>query len=155
MLLLTFAREESSSRSVGFPAGPAGDSFWIHIPAAMTAIFRSGANLAAKLILGRLVGSIIAGIAQCRIRHESMVYVTPFGRRAACAISDQHHVAGLCIDCRLRHTAANAGLLPTYAWMTWRAQIWTNAAVLAPVRRSLAENTPVVTENLIRPGAQA
>jgi hypothetical protein len=62
--------------------------------------------------------------------------------------SHQHHVAGLGIDCRFCHvtveTAANAGVPPTYTCMTCHSQVWTNAAILAPVRESLANNTPLV-----------
>ena len=61
--------------------------------------------------------------------------------------SHQHHVAGLGIDCRFCHVtvenAGNAGLPPTYTCMTCHSQIWTNAAILAPVRESLANNTPL------------
>jgi len=62
--------------------------------------------------------------------------------------SHQHHVGGLGIDCRFCHatveTAANAGLPPTYTCMTCHSQIWTNAAILEPVRRSLADNEPII-----------
>ena len=56
--------------------------------------------------------------------------------------------ADLGIDCRFCHTtveiAGNAGMPPTYTCMTCHSQIWTNAAILAPVRESLATNTPIV-----------
>ena len=58
--------------------------------------------------------------------------------------SHEHHVAGLGIDCRFCHTSvevsSNAGLPPTYTCMTCHSQIWTDAAILAPVRQSLADN---------------
>ena len=61
--------------------------------------------------------------------------------------SHQHHVGGLGIDCRFCHTtvetSGNAGMPPTYTCMTCHSQIWTNAAILAPVRDSLASNTPI------------
>ncbi|HEX4260119.1 MAG TPA: cytochrome C [Acetobacteraceae bacterium] len=61
--------------------------------------------------------------------------------------SHQHHVAGLGIDCRFCHTSvevsASAGLPPTYTCMTCHSQIWTNAAILAPVRESLAAGKPI------------
>jgi hypothetical protein len=40
--------------------------------------------------------------------------------------------------------SANAGLPPTYTCMTCHSQIWTNAALLAPVRNSLADDQPIV-----------
>ncbi len=61
--------------------------------------------------------------------------------------SHQHHVAGLGVDCRFCHSAVEvsvkAGLPPTWTCMTCHSQIWTNAEVLAPVRDSLARNTPI------------
>jgi hypothetical protein len=61
--------------------------------------------------------------------------------------SHQHHVSGLGLDCRYCHStveeSANAGLPPTHTCMTCHSQIWTNAAMLAPVRESLADNRPL------------
>ena len=58
--------------------------------------------------------------------------------------SHKHHVGQLGLDCRYCHstveTSANAGFPATHVCMTCHSQIWTNAAMLAPVRRSLAEN---------------
>jgi hypothetical protein len=54
--------------------------------------------------------------------------------------SHQHHVAGLGIDCRYCHTSVEnsnyAGIPPTKTCMNCHAQIWTNAALLEPVRDS-------------------
>jgi hypothetical protein len=56
-------------------------------------------------------------------------------------------VRGLGLDCRYCHTTVEtssfAGLPPTHTCMTCHSQIWTNAAMLAPDRQSLAENTPL------------
>jgi hypothetical protein len=61
--------------------------------------------------------------------------------------SHQHHVGGLGLDCRNCHTSADkarfAGLPPTETCMTCHSQLWTNAAMLAPVRESLAQNKPL------------
>jgi len=61
--------------------------------------------------------------------------------------SHEHHVAGLGLDCRFCHSgvevSANAGLPPTTTCMTCHSQIWTNAELLAPVRLSLANGTPL------------
>jgi Cytochrome c7 and related cytochrome c len=55
--------------------------------------------------------------------------------------SHKHHVSGLGIDCRYCHTsvevAQSAGMPSTEICMTCHSQIWTNAAILAPVRQSL------------------
>ena len=61
--------------------------------------------------------------------------------------SHKHHVSGLGLDCRYCHTTVeisqNAGMPPTHTCMTCHSQIWTNAAILAPVRQSLAEGKPL------------
>jgi hypothetical protein len=61
--------------------------------------------------------------------------------------SHQHHAGELGIDCRYCHDSvehsASAGLPPTEVCMTCHSQIWTNAAMLAPVRRSLASGAPL------------
>ena len=56
--------------------------------------------------------------------------------------SHKHHVSGLGLDCRYCHTtveaAQNAGMPTTAICMTCHSQIWTNSAMLAPDRQSLA-----------------
>jgi hypothetical protein len=68
--------------------------------------------------------------------------------------SHRHHVAGLGIDCRYCHTSvadsARAGLPATHICMTCHSQIWTGAPMLAPVRQSLAEDTPLVWHRVAR-----
>nr|WP_282572222.1 cytochrome c3 family protein [Roseomonas acroporae] len=61
--------------------------------------------------------------------------------------SHAHHVGGLGLDCRYCHTGVEqsrfAGLPPTHTCMTCHSQLWTNAAILAPVRESLARDEPL------------
>jgi hypothetical protein len=61
--------------------------------------------------------------------------------------SHKHHVSGLGIDCRYCHTSvetsSSAGMPSTAICMTCHSQIWTNAAMLAPDRQSLADNVPL------------
>jgi hypothetical protein len=61
--------------------------------------------------------------------------------------SHKHHVFGLGLDCRFCHTtvekSAFAGMPSTETCMTCHSQIWRDAPMLAPVRNSLAENTPL------------
>lgn len=115
----------------------------------MGAIFRPYANLASKLILLGLATLGAGGTAWWVLgphvdwaRHVGWAVGQPL------PFSHQHHVAGLGIDCRFCHTAvevsSNAGMPPTYTCMTCHSQIWTNAAMLAPVRRSLADDKPIV-----------
>ncbi|MDE2468345.1 MAG: cytochrome c3 family protein [Bradyrhizobium sp.] len=61
--------------------------------------------------------------------------------------SHKHHVSGLGIDCRYCHTtveiSANAGMPSTAVCMTCHSQVWTNDAMLAPDRQSLAKDVPI------------
>lgn len=61
--------------------------------------------------------------------------------------SHQHHVGGLGLDCRFCHsgveTSAVAGIPPTHTCMTCHSQLYTQTAMLAPVRSSLARNQPI------------
>ena len=61
--------------------------------------------------------------------------------------SHAHHAGGLGIDCRYCHTSvevsSNAGFPPTHTCMTCHSQIWTNAAILEPVRQSYNEDRPI------------
>src|ERR1700736_3385572 len=54
--------------------------------------------------------------------------------------SHEHHVGGLGIDCRYCHTSVEnssfANIPPTKTCMNCHSQIWTNAAMLEPVRAS-------------------
>jgi hypothetical protein len=82
--------------------------------------------------------------------HMASSYLTLIGwvRDQPVPFSHQHHVGELGIDCRYCHTGveygARAGLPSTHICMTCHSQIWTGAPMLAPVRRSLAENKPLV-----------
>ena len=61
--------------------------------------------------------------------------------------SHKHHSGELGIDCRYCHQQveylASAGIPPTWTCMTCHSQIWTGAQMLAPVRDSLANDTPL------------
>ena len=61
--------------------------------------------------------------------------------------SHQHHAGDLGIDCRYCHdtveVSPHASFPATKVCMTCHSQLWTNAAMLAPVRESLATNTPL------------
>ena len=61
--------------------------------------------------------------------------------------SHKHHVDGLGIDCRYCHTSVEtshyAGMPPTETCMTCHSQLWTQAALLEPVRQSLATGMPI------------
>lgn len=114
----------------------------------MAAIFAPSANLVWKFSLLAVAAAVAVGAAGWWLgprtdyaRHVRWTVEQPV------PFSHQHHVAGLGIDCRFCHTAvevsSNAGLPPTYTCMTCHSQIWTNAALLAPVRESVALGKPI------------
>ena len=115
----------------------------------MAAIFRPSANLAWKLTLLALSAAFVAGMGFWWLWPRTD-YWNQIGWTVEQPVpfSHEHHVAELGIDCRFCHTAvevsSSAGLPPTYTCMTCHSQIWTNAALLAPVRESLANDTPIV-----------
>jgi hypothetical protein len=61
--------------------------------------------------------------------------------------SHDHHVGGLGIDCRYCHTsvtrAAFAGMPSAGTCMSCHSQVWTAAAVLEPIRRSIETGEPI------------
>lgn len=61
--------------------------------------------------------------------------------------SHKHHVGSLGIDCRYCHTRVDrsrfAGMPDTETCMSCHSQLWTNAQMLAPLRESLENNTPL------------
>lgn len=61
--------------------------------------------------------------------------------------SHQHHVSGLGISCRYCHTSveesASAGIPSTQTCMSCHSQVWTNAALLEPVRKSYQADVPL------------
>jgi hypothetical protein len=114
----------------------------------MAAIFKPSANIVAASTLLLLLAIGLGGVGwwwlwprMDYVRHVRWTVTQPV------PFSHEHHVAGLGIDCRFCHTSvevsANAGLPPTYTCMTCHSQIWTNAALLAPVRQSLIDDRPI------------
>ncbi|HZL32033.1 MAG TPA: cytochrome c3 family protein [Pseudolabrys sp.] len=114
----------------------------------MPQIFRPSANTIARIILVALlvVPFLCIGLAYAVMRSP---YTTgqDVTMRQPVPFSHEHHVGELGIDCRYCHTSveksAFAGLPPTKTCMTCHSQIFTNAAMLAPVRESLAEHKPI------------
>lgn len=114
----------------------------------MAAIFTPVANLIAAVATIGMIAVPLAGVTWWWLWPR-----TDYARGVGYPVeqpvpfSHEHHVAGLGIDCRFCHVAvevsASAGLPPTYTCMTCHSQIWTNAAVLAPVRDSFAQNQPL------------
>ena len=114
----------------------------------MAAIFRPSANVWARaVLLGAPLVVIAATLFWWVGQRTDWARATFVAIDQPVPFSHQHHVAGLGISCLMCHAnveaAANAGLPPTHTCMTCHSQIWTNAALLAPVRNSLANDTPI------------
>lgn len=115
----------------------------------MAAVFTPRANVIVTVVMLGIVGAV-AGVCLWWFAWPRSDYVRHVGWiiQQPVPFSHQHHVAGLGIDCRFCHSSversAQASLPPTFTCMTCHSQIWTNAALLAPVRDSLTENRPIV-----------
>src|ERR1700756_2386850 len=108
----------------------------------MQIFHRSTNTLSRASIYGAVF--IIAGIGWAMMQFQRSPYITYAGvvKPQPVPFSHQHHVTGLGIDCRYCHTSVEqssfAGIPPTKTCMNCHAQIWTNAALLQPVRESWA-----------------
>src|SRR3979490_2146408 len=85
---------------------------------------------------------VVAALFWVMAQLQRSPYITYAGVRKSQPVpfSHQHHVTGLGIDCRYCHTSVEqssfAGIPPTKTCMNCHSQIWTNAALLEPVRES-------------------
>ena len=93
---------------------------------------------------------VVAALFWAAANIQRSPYVTYAGvaRPQPAPFSHQHHVAGLGIDCRYCHTSVEvssfAGIPPTRTCMNCHSQIWTNAALLEPVRESYRSGKSLV-----------
>ncbi len=107
----------------------------------MSQIFHRSTNTLAR---ATIVGAVLLIVALGWVvwRFQSSPYITWQGVRKQQPVpfSHKHHVTGLGIDCRYCHTSVEvssfAGIPPTKTCMNCHSQIWTNAALLEPVRQS-------------------
>ncbi len=114
----------------------------------MPQLFHPAANAVAK---GTIFGAvfILAAAAWVMAVLDTSPYYTQVGMSRAQPVpfSHEHHVNGLGIDCQYCHTSvkesAFAGIPPTKTCMTCHSQIWTNAAILEPVRASWRDEKPI------------
>ena len=114
----------------------------------MRQLFAPGAD--AWLRLALLSVLLLAGTTVLvleMLQHSSYVSRIGIAPEQPVPFSHKHHVGELGIDCRYCHTSvevsATAGLPPTHTCMTCHSQLWTGAAMLAPVRDSLAHDQPL------------
>ncbi|HZV21938.1 MAG TPA: cytochrome c3 family protein [Hyphomicrobiales bacterium] len=111
-------------------------------------IFRPRANVIARsvLIAGALLPFLAIGVTY-GIMNSSYVTEQEVIKGQPVPFSHKHHAGELGIGCLYCHTGVEksgfAGLPATHICMTCHSQLWTNAAMLAPVRESLATNRPI------------
>lgn len=104
-------------------------------------IFHRSANVISRASIYAGIFTLAFVLWFC-ITLQRSPYVTYAGvvRPQPVPFSHQHHVAALGIDCRYCHTSVEtsgfAGIPPTKTCMNCHSQIWTNAAILEPVRES-------------------
>ncbi len=114
----------------------------------MAQLFRPGANAVARTVMVAIVtGPVIAVLLTFALWESPYATYQYIARNQPVPFSHEHHVGRLGLDCRYCHTgvenAAFAGIPPTHTCMTCHSQIWTTAAVLQPVRDSLARHQPL------------
>jgi hypothetical protein len=114
----------------------------------MAQIFHRSTNTLSRLsIFGALF--FVVGLLWLVAAINRSPYVTEQNvtRAQPVPFSHDHHVGGLGIDCRYCHTSVEvssfAGIPATAVCMNCHSQIWSNSAVLAPVRESFRTNTPI------------
>jgi hypothetical protein len=114
----------------------------------MPQIFSPSANTLLRLVLLGVIAVplIVIGFGMA---YERSGYATGVGFTVDQTVpfSHKHHIGDEGLDCRYCHsgveTSAVAGVPATEVCMTCHSQLWTNAAMLAPVRDSLAAGTPL------------
>ena len=118
-------------------------------------LFRPGANTLARLALAALLlGPVLLLAVGGAVARSGTV--TGQGRFVdqPVSFSHQHHAGELGIDCRYCHTGVETGaravVPPTHTCMTCHSQLWTQAAMLAPVRDSLASGRPIAWRRVNR-----
>ena len=114
----------------------------------MAQIFHPAANTIAK---ASIFGAVFVAcfISYVTMGYDRSPWHSGVGERVDQPVpfSHQHHVKGLGLDCRYCHTSVEsshfAGYPNTKTCMTCHSQIWTNAQMLEPVRKSWRENKPI------------
>jgi hypothetical protein len=114
----------------------------------MAQLFSPRANIRSRVII---VSAVLLVCAAGWVTSE--IYWSPYTTYVDVAFqqpvpfSHKHHVGDDGIDCRYCHTtvekSAFAGLPSTDTCMTCHSQIWNDTPMLAPIRKSLASNSPL------------
>jgi len=107
----------------------------------MAQIFHRSSNSLARISIAAVLLSVIVLIwAAYKLNAGSYTTDVRVAKDQPVPFSHKHHVGDDGIDCRYCHTSvetsAFAGIPPTETCMSCHSQLWTNAAVLEPVRAS-------------------
>jgi Cytochrome c7 and related cytochrome c/Class III cytochrome C family len=114
----------------------------------MAQIFHHSTNLISRLsIYGGAFILGLLGYALYTIGMSPWYTDVNVAREQPVPFSHKHHVGELGLDCRYCHTSVEkssfAGVPPTQTCMTCHSQIWTNAAMLEPVRASYRDDKSI------------
>jgi hypothetical protein len=115
----------------------------------MAQIFDRSSNALARMSL-ILTGLIVIALGVTLDSLQRSPWVTRQGQRPDQPVpfSHKHHVQGLGLQCQYCHVSVEkssyAGIPPTKTCINCHAQIWTNAALLEPVRHSWATGESIV-----------
>jgi hypothetical protein len=114
----------------------------------MAQIFHRSTNTIARVsIYGAVILIALLGYAVDVVNKTSYVTEVNNARPQPVPFSHKHHVGELGLDCRYCHTSvevsSSAGMPPTQTCMTCHSQIWTNAAILEPVRASYRDSRAI------------
>jgi hypothetical protein len=112
----------------------------------MSQIFPRSANALARMSLaGVATLAVVGALVVFTLMRSSWVTGQHEVIEQPVQFSHAHHVGGVGLDCRYCHTSvensAFAGIPPTKTCMNCHSEIWTNAAVLEPVRASYRNST--------------
>lgn len=114
----------------------------------MPQIFSKGADGVARFVIwGTCAALFLAAVVATILPRSDFLTGVGIASAQPVPFSHKHHVGQLGIDCRYCHngveTSSSAGLPATEVCMTCHSQLFTNAAMLAPVRQSLASDVPI------------
>jgi hypothetical protein len=114
----------------------------------MAQIFHHSTNTIARVsIYGAVVIIALLGYAVNVVNQTSYVTEVHNALPQPVPFSHKHHVGELGLDCRYCHASvevsSSAGMPPTQTCMTCHSQIWTNAAMLEPIRASYRDSKPI------------
>jgi hypothetical protein len=121
----------------------------------MVQIFRPSADTVVRVaLISILVVPFLAIAIAYWVMRSSYITNQNITLAQPVPFSHEHHISGLGLDCRYCHSgverSAVAGVPPTHTCMTCHSQLYTQAEMLEPIRRSLADNKPVAWNKVNR-----